>query len=220
MNSDPEISQKNRETLLSIVAENTLIEGDEIVLSFIYEQTSNRANQIVFKYQPPQRDDSKKSSHEARLADIKYKKRQRSYDKHFANSIVEKAFLNEPDRNSTDIIGSLKKLSDLLNERPTNCVVSAYYFSDMIEFSDFRKLRFGNDFGKINSYQSAINLGKSDFERIQSHYQLQRGCLNRLHNVTVIFPSKEMDTNLAYSLIPEYWNIIFSGFGVMNINYF
>ncbi len=217
VSTDPSVLARSREQLTTIFSEHVTQPGDILVVSFIYEQTDNKANQYVFRYDPPQPRDKKMSSNEARLEKIRYNQRLRSYKKEFAKQVIEKAFATAPSRKQTDIVGSIPKLVDLVAS-DSNRNYRAYYFSDMINFSGFRKMLFSSSTG-ISSLSDAEQIAKSDFPKILQRYNLKQNCLSHILEITVFFPAVEMDMNKAFSVIPGYWDYIFRQCGVKAITY-
>lgn len=218
VSTDSSVLKMNNVILTSIITEKVVNPGDEIIVSFIYEQTSNRSNHYVLTYKPPTLDISRKSSNEARLARVKHKQRLRSYNKLFSSKVIENAFSIIPSRKQTDVIGSIKKLSDLTSTDP-NRDYSVYYFSDMIEYSDFRRMNFGNTGNSITSFSDAQSMAKKDAPRIIKELDLQENCLSGISEISVIFPAEIMHINQAFTFLPEYWNYIFKHLGVKKINY-
>ena len=218
VSTDSSVLQKNNEILNSIITEKAVNEGDEIIVSFIYEQTSNRSNHYVFTYRPPTLDVSGKSSNVARLTNVKHKQRIRSYNKQFSSKVIEKAFSILPSRKRTDVIGSIKKLTDLTSANDSRDYF-VYYFSDMIEYSDFRRMHFGKNDNTITSYSEAQSLAKKDVPRIIKKLDLQENCLSGISEISIIFPAEIMHVNQAFTFLPEYWNYIFKHLEVKKINY-
>ncbi len=218
VNSDSPVLQMYRERLASILSRNVTKRGDVVVVSFIYEQTDNKANQYVFPYDPPQSRDKKMSSNAKRMEQIRYNQRLRAYKKTFAETVMEKAFAVAPSRTQTDIVGSISKLVDL-TASGSNRNYRAYYFSDMVESSAFRSMSFSSS-GGMQSLADAEQLAKSDFSKILQRYNLKQNCLSQISEICVFFPAVEMDMNRAFSIVPGYWDYIFHQFGVKTINYY
>ena len=212
---DSIIQEKNIFWMRKIIKDHVLQSEDKIIVSFIYENTASPTNLYEFIYRPPMPNEGKMSSSEARLEKVKYSKRLRGYQKSFTQKVIQKAFSPEANRKSTDVVGSIKLLSDVSMADSGNAMY-VYYFSDMLECTSFRYLN-----AKIlNSYATAQSLGKKDVCRILERYQLSADCLKNIPAITVIFPATEMDANAAFTLLPEYWNVVFKSFGVSIIHYY
>ncbi len=214
---DSLVHENNCQWLRKIVKENVQEAGDKIILSFIFENTSSLANKYEFTYRPPKPQTGRMSSSEARIVKVKYAKRLRSYKKRFSKKILDKAFSSSLTGSSTDVIGTIKLLSDFSKE--TQQPIKSFYFSDMQECSHFRELACGNRTKKVTTYNQAQLLGKEDYQRVQQRYQLARDCLRQVSEITVIFPAKEMDTNTSYAILPQYWTVLFKSLGVKSITY-
>lgn len=216
---DSFVRQKYLHWFDKIVESHIRTPGDRIYISFIYENTGNRSNRTVFEYSPPLEDYSGMSSNEKRLATIQFKKRLENYREKFIQSIITKAFAPETNRMQTDIFGSIPHIFDIAEQR-TGRRLQVYFLSDMVECSDFLCLSFGSGTGSIHSNETAQEQAKKDLEQIQTRFQLSSDCLSGINTLTVIFPSKEIDDRLEFSLAPAYWTTIFKGLGVQKINYY
>ncbi len=216
ISKDSLILQMYQSQLTSIISNTINVNGDKVILSFIYEQTDNKANQYVFTYKPPTERKSTGRGNNKRLEKIRFNQRLRSYNKQFTNQVLLKAFSTPSSRSQTYIVGSIAKMRDLVVQDSSH-QYSVYFFSDMIESSSFRNMSFSK--GGIQSYSEAERLAKTDFSRISKQFYLKKNCLSLIEEITVIFPAKEMDTNKAFAVIPAYWDYIFRQFGVQRINY-
>jgi len=212
---DSIIREKNTSWMRKVIKEHILQAGDRIIVSFIYENTASLANLYEFIYQPPKPSERQMSSSEARMEKLKYSKRLRSYKNSFTQKVLQKAFSPEANRKSTDVVGTIKLLSDISNTDSVNNL-RVYFFSDMLECTSFRYLNATS----LKSFENAQTLGKKDVSRIKQRYQLADNCLKNIPEVVVIFPATEMDSNKAFVLLPEYWNVVFKSFGVSIIHYY
>ncbi len=221
MSAEPDsfIIEKNNSWLKRIIKENAIELGDKIILSFIYENTSSSTNKFEFAYRPPKLQEVRMSSSEARIAKVKYNKLLRAYKKSFTTKIHAQAFSHEANRTSTDVVGSIKLLSDISSQY-NGYTLKAYFFSDMQECSPFRYLYCGSSKSKLSSFEQAQSLANLDVKRLLKRYQLSDTCLKNISEITIIFPAKEMDANKAFTILPMYWDYIFKHFGVkQQINY-
>jgi len=212
---DSVIQEKNTSWLRKVIKEHLLQSGDKIIVSFIFENTASPSNLYEFTYRPPMPKMGNMSSSEARLEKVKYNRRLRGYQKSFTQKVIQKSFSSEANRKTTDVVGTIKLLSDISKDDSGNNL-HVYYFSDMLECTSFRSLN-----AKIlKSFENAQTLGKKDVSRIKQRYQLADNCLKNIPEVVVIFPATEMDSNKAFVLLPEYWNVVFKSFGVSIIHYY
>ena len=212
---DSMIQEKYNSWLRKVIKERVLQAGDKIIVSFVYENTASPANLYRFTYRPPMPNEGNMSSSEARLEKVKYSKRLRGYQKRFTQQVIQKGLTPEANRKTTDVVGTIKLLSDISKANSGNNL-HVYYFSDMLECTSFRSLN-----AKIlKSFTNAQTLGNKDVSRIKQRYQLADDCLKNIPEITVIFPATEMDANTAFTLLPEYWNVVFKSFGVLTIHYY
>jgi len=216
---DSIVEQKNQFWMKKIIKENVLQRGDKLILSYIYENTASPTNIFEYTYQPPKPSERQMSSSEARIEKVKYSKRLRAYKKSFTEKTLQKAFSHEANRKSTDVVGSIKLLADISKSNDGSSI-KVFYLSDMLECSMFRYLDFGNPKGSTTSFEQAQSLGKKDVPRILKRYQLTNDCLKNISEITIIFPATEMDANKAFTLLPEYWNVVFKSVGISTIHYY
>lgn len=215
---DSFIKEKNQSWLRRILKQNIVVPGDKIVLSYIYENTASSSNKFTFIYHPPKERTDRMSSSEARMAKIKHKKRLRAYQKNFIARIIAKAFSFEPSLSGTNVVGSIKLLSDISKAKP-NQILKAVYISDMQECSAFRMLYCGSSAHTIKSFDHALSLAKKDYPRLIQKYKLSNKCLRNFVEIIVVFPAQELDTDQAFAILPTYWSYLFSQCGVNEINY-
>ena len=89
-----------------------------IIISFIFENTSSATNQFEFVYREPRQRTGRMSSSEARIAKMKHDKRLRASKRNFMAKVMESAFSFEPSLAGTDVVGSIKLLSDVSKSNP------------------------------------------------------------------------------------------------------
>ncbi len=217
--ADAFIEQKNKKWLRKAIKENVQTDGDKIIVSFIFENTSNITNKYEFIYHPPRPKTGRMSTNEMRIAKVKFTKRLRAYKKNFATKILTTAFTKESKATATDVVGSIKLLTDISTAN-SGQVIKVFYFSDMQECSSFKHLSCGHPKSSVTSFDHARTLAQKDVKRIVARYKLSKSCLKNVAGISVIFPSKELDTNHAFSILPEYWNFIFNELGVSHINFY
>jgi hypothetical protein len=216
--TDSFIIEKNQSWLRRILKQNIIVTGDQIILSYIYQNTASSSNKTVFTYRPPKERTGRMSSSEARMAKIKHKKRLRAYQNSFIDRIIANAFSSQPSLSGTNVIGSFKILSDISIANPKH-QLKAVYISDMQECSSFRKLFCESSHNSIKSFNHALTLAKKDYPRIIQKYQLNKNCLQEYNEIIVVFPARELDTDPAFAILPTYWSYLFSQCGVNKINY-
>lgn len=216
---DSFIKNKNETWLIRIIRENIRESGDKIIISFIFENTSSATNQFEFVYREPRQRTGRMSSSEARIAKMKHDKRLRASKRSFTAKVMERAFSFEPSLAGTDVVGSIKLLSDV-SKANSQQILKAYFFSDMQECSEFRYLFCGASQYALKSIDHALSLAKKDFPRIIQRYQLRDNSLKSFTEISIIFPAQELDADRAFALLPTYWSYIFSECGVSQIYYY
>ena len=216
--ADNFITEKNQNWVKKAIKENVLSDGDKIIVSFIFENTSNITNKYEFVFHPPKMKTGRMSTNEARMAKVKYARRMRSYKKNFTDKVLATAFTIKAEATATDVVGSIKILSDIATAN-SGQVIKAFYLSDLQECSSFNHIACGHPKSEISSFDHARTLAKKDVKRILARYKLSNNCLKNVAEITVIFSSKKLDTNTAFSILPEYWNVIFNQLGISHINY-
>jgi len=216
--ADNFITEKNQKWVKKAIKENVLTDGDKIIVSFIFENTSNITNKYEFIFHPPKKKTRRMSTNEARLAKVKYAKRMRSYKKNFTDKVLATAFTIKAEATATDVVGSIKILADIATAN-SGQVIKAFYFTDLQECSHFMHRMCGHPKSEISSFDHARTLAQKDVMRIVARYKLSNNCLKNVAEISVIFPSKMLGTNIAFSVLPEYWNVIYNELGVSHINY-
>ncbi len=212
---DDFIRSKEQKWLRDICAKHRSV-GTTFVVSYLFANTANVTNKHVIPYDPPKPKTKLSANNQKQLAKIKYEKRLRRYDQRFMTQLQEKVFSSAKLPSGSNIVGSLKQISDLMTDFPGH-KVSVYYFSDMQECSDFRAM-YCQDGKPPNSYEEMQKLAQEDFQRLGKKYQLADSFLSKVNEIEVIFSAREMDQSDAFELVPVYWKSLLASFGASSPN--
>ncbi len=208
------IQLKNKKWLNRILGKSTSQNNATIITSYLYSQTAIASNVHTFRYQEPTSIGSPKNALEDKMESLKLKRRKRTYKKGFFSKVEQMVFSDKKDHIGSNIIGSIKQMHDLSKAYPSSSL-DVYFFSDMIEHSDFRKM--ASDSLLFSSYLEAELQAEKDYEKIQKKYLLGQKPLKAIRGITVILPTDELDKNALFEYAPIYWQKLFGLLGVPHI---
>jgi len=214
--NDTEVQEKNQRELIALLGDRISQTGDRIIVSYIYSSSAQYSNRYEVVFDPPK---------EPNLEDLSSLKKERAilehqlllkrYKKSFAKKVLGMCFSGAIDQKETNIFGSLKIIADVRGDYPT-ADISVYIFSDLCECSNFKKY-YCQGGSTFSGYHQAEAAAKKDLEEALTHYQISKKSLKDITSVTMVLPSKRMDDNAAFELMPYYWKKVFYQLGITKI---
>lgn len=192
-------------------------EGEEVIISYLYENTGAKSNAFTHTYHPPQPQYTPGlNTNEQKIADMAYEQKMRLYNVGFREEIQHAVFHFKPTGKQTRIIETLPILKDWCKKGKAE--ITVLYLSDMIESSSFRSMRF---YGSgITSHEKARRTAQSDFKRLQNReYNLSDSSLVCVQSVKIILPAVAMNKNAAFTYAPTYWSELLHALGVQQVDY-
>lgn len=214
--SNPFIMEKNKKWLIKTLRRNVNRGGDGVILSFIFSNTASASNEFSFSFHAPRKRSGHMSPNDKKIADIQYKSRLRSAKRKYIKDVVAHAFNYKPSLNGTNVVGLIKKLSDISKANPKGRI-KAIVLSDLVECSSFQHLNCHKK--RVSSIGHAQKLAKQDLTRVIKKYHLSKNCLKNISQITIVFPAKQLDGNIAFTTLPTYWKFILQSLGARNISF-
>ena len=190
---------------------------DEVVISYLYENTGAMSNAFVYPYNVGEIQELEGlSSNEKMSKEAQRQMFEKIYREGFIEEIILEAFAFDPTGKETHIIDALDIIKRYAKKENTK--VTVLFLSDMIESSPFRNMRFTGT-GAIASKERARKLAGQDIARLkEEEYGFMSGDFSNVESIEMCLPAVEMAKSPYLKYVASYWQEIFAAFGVEPIH--
>ncbi len=215
--SDSFIQAKNEQWITKMFEKHQK-HGAIFITSYIYSNTAQYGNKEVMRYEIPEQDIQTHDPTQRKMAQMKLEELKESYDAHFIESLTEKFNAGMKQSSGSNIIGSLKQIQEITEEYRGKDVF-IYYYSDMLECSDFRAM-WCNGVEEAKSYNEILDWAEKDIIRAKRKYNITDKSMDQVSEITVVLPATHLDSQTSHELAPIYWEKVFSAFGCDNVSFY
>ncbi|MCB0669739.1 MAG: hypothetical protein KDC80_28130, partial [Saprospiraceae bacterium] len=202
------LNRRDREIkhLIEVAQSNLRRPGDELYIIHVYDNTANPANGYHYAINRnfPLIEDRHRKGFRQELQKFQVSLKQDIVN--VVSQALRETFDIPAESPETHLLASIDRLSDFLANSETDRQYRLYVYSDMFEFSSFRK------FEPTTPIKAKL-LGQKDAAIIEEYFSLDKSCLNKLESIEVIIPvSDSLDSRIALSSIKPYWQEVYGHF--------
>ena len=212
------IIEKNEIALKRMVHEDIRRSGDQVMVSYIFQNTTAIGNQQVLVFDPPVNDkENPDSDLDRKQAEIRMLNEQQMYRTAYLQRVLQAANKVGHEGQGTFVLGSLPIIAEWTAKNPTERI-KLLFLSDMIEWSpQIREMKFTGEDG-ITSMAKAQQTAKEDLEKVKTQLQVPADALANVDEITVVIPRDGLQEQ-AFSYLGAYWDTIFTGLGGPKASY-